>query len=83
MAAHESGWKWWHTCSFLPDFHRLHWHQLAWRTLFSFALLRGWVYEDNQIKELRFLFSFGKVLTEFLSLKPGSFLLRFSVDRLC
>ena len=32
MAAHDSGWKWWLTFSFPPDFHRLHWHQLAWRT---------------------------------------------------
>ena len=32
MTAHDSGWKWWLTFSFPPDFHRLHWHQLAWRT---------------------------------------------------
>ena len=32
MTAHDSGWKWWLAFSFLPDFHRLHWHQLAWRT---------------------------------------------------
>jgi len=25
--------------SFLPDSHRLHWHQLAWRTLALTALL--------------------------------------------
>jgi len=31
--AHDSGWKWWLTFSFPPDSHRLHWHQLAWRTL--------------------------------------------------
>ena len=31
--AHDSGWKWWLAFSFPPDFHRLHWHQLAWRTL--------------------------------------------------
>ena len=50
---------------------------------FSYALPGTWVYVDNQIKELRFLFSFGKVLTEFLSRKPDSFLLWFSVYRLC
>ena len=32
MTAHDSGWKWWLAFSFLPDSHRLHWHQLAWRT---------------------------------------------------
>ena len=32
MTAHDSGWKWWLAFSLLPDSHRLHWHQLAWRT---------------------------------------------------
>ena len=32
VTAHDSRWKWWLTFSFPPDFHRLHWHQLAWRT---------------------------------------------------
>ena len=32
MTAHDSGWRWWLTFFLLPDFHRLHCHQLAWRT---------------------------------------------------
>ena len=27
------GWRWWLAFFLLPDSHRLHWHQLAWRTV--------------------------------------------------
>ncbi len=35
MTAHDSGWRWWLAFFLLPDSHRLHWHQLAWRTVIS------------------------------------------------
>ena len=35
MTAHDSGWRWWLAFFLLPDFHRLHWHQFAWRTVIS------------------------------------------------
>ena len=41
MTAHDSGWKWWLPFSFPPDFHRLHWHQLAWRTHDVLSAMEG------------------------------------------